>query len=78
MFGSVSFPFRRDCKDDMAQQTTEEENQPGEVEPVLGWWQGWVLPSLQELCDAGEVCGQEGFVHLGRKEIICTSQKQNL
>lgn len=55
----------------------EEENQPGEVEPVLGWWLGWVfLPELW--WDAREVCGQEGFVHLGHKEVICTSQKQNL
>lgn len=49
MFGNVSFPFRSDCKDYMAQQITEEENQPGKVESVLGWWQGWVFTSLQEL-----------------------------
>lgn len=86
MFGNVSFPFRSDCEDYMAQQTTEEENQPGWVKPVQGWWQGWVFSSLQGLLwDAREVHGQEGFVHLGHKEVhlghkevICTSQKQNL
>lgn len=74
MFGNVSFPFRSDCKDYMAQQITEEENQPGKVESVLGWWQGWVFTSLQELWDAREVHGQDGFVHWGHKEVICTSQ----
>lgn len=64
MFGNVSFPFRSNCKDYMAQQTTEEENQPGR------WNQSWAggragsSPPYRNCCEMPGRC-------VGRQD-LCT------